>query len=666
MKNICLILLFLLASAFADGPKDNQPENVRQIPKEGIKLSEEQKLKISNKLSHLKSKLIAIQASTDQRLNQLLPDVEIFYKAVHYCLNHNEFLFEKEIAWADEILDKGLERANNLLKGKAPWLTQKGYIVRGFRSKIDQSVQPYGLIIPQSYEINGSKNHRLDIWLHGRGEKQLELGFIRARMGKAKDKFQSKDTIMLHPYGRYSNAFKFAGEIDVFEALEHAKKWYRVDEDRIANRGFSMGGAGCWQLAVHYADQWFASNPGAGFSETPEFLKHFQKQDLKPTWYEKVLWRWYDCPDYSANLKQSPTIAYSGEDDIQIQAAQMMEQGFANEGMTLRHIIGPKTKHKYHPDSAKTVENWLHKQAINGRNTLPLEIDFVTFTLKYNKMHWLTIDRLTQHFEKSRITAKVKPQEIHFKTQNINSFHINFEERNAPFHTGHKVTFIIDNQKLEDLIGPRTNKKYKIHFTSIDGKWSFGSPVAQLAKKKDLQGPIDDAFMNRFIFVKPTGTSQNQKFQKWSESELQRAIKHWRQHFRGDAIVKTDTEITEKDIQQSNLILWGDTDSNAVIRQLQSRLPIKWNEDQITTNKKSYSSNNHALVMIYPNPLNPQKYIVLNSSFTFREFAYLNNARQVPMLPDWAIINLDTKPGFVWPGKVADANFFDESWQLKK
>lgn len=52
----------------------------------------------------------------------------------------------------------------------------------------------------------------------------MELGFIQARMGKAKDKFQSADTIMLHPYGRYSNAFKFAGEVDVFEALEHVKR----------------------------------------------------------------------------------------------------------------------------------------------------------------------------------------------------------------------------------------------------------------------------------------------------------------------------------------------------------------------------------------------------------------------------------------------------------
>ncbi|MEX0670748.1 MAG: hypothetical protein WD060_09860 [Pirellulales bacterium] len=53
------------------------------------------------------------------------------------------------------------------------------------------------------------------------------------------------------PYGRYSNAFKFAGEVDVLEAIAHVKTLFPIDEQRIVIRGLSMGGAGCWQFAVH-------------------------------------------------------------------------------------------------------------------------------------------------------------------------------------------------------------------------------------------------------------------------------------------------------------------------------------------------------------------------------------------------------------------------------
>jgi len=118
-------------------------------------------------------------------------------------------------------------------------------------------------------------------------------------------------------------------------------------------------------------------------------------------------------------------------------------------------------------------------------------------------------------------------------------------------------------------------------------------------------------------------------------------------------------------IQSANLILWGDPSSNAIIARVLEQLPIRWTADQVTVGARTFSAADHAAILIYPNPLNPSRYVVLNSSFTFRDYAYLNNARQVPMLPDWAVIDLKTPPDAVWPGKVAAADFFDERWQVK-
>ena len=56
---------------------------------------------------------------------------------------------------------------------------------------------------------------------------------------------------------------------------------------------------------------------------------------------------------------------------------------------------------------------------------------------------------------------------------------------------------------------------------------------------------------------------------------------------------------------------------------------------------------------------------MLNSGFTFREYDQLNNARQTPKLPDWAIIDLDTPPTTREPGKIVAADFFDEFWKVK-
>src|SRR5438093_6239149 len=78
-----------------------------------------------------------------------------------------------------------------------------------------------------------------------------------------------------------------------------------------------------------------------------------------------------------------------------------------------------------------------------------------------------------------------------------------------------------------------------------------------------------------------------------------------------------------------------------------------------------FSADHHALVMIYPNPLNPKRYVVLNSGFTFREYDYLNNARQVPKLPDWAIVDIAVPVSSRAPGGIANAGFFGEQWEFE-
>src|SRR6185436_2048419 len=165
-----------------------------------------------------------------------------------------------------------------------------------------------------------------------------ELSFMGSR---GAGEFTPKDAFVLHLYGRYCCANKLAGEVDLFEALDDVKRRYKIDENRIVVRGFSMGGAACWQFAVHFPGKWAAAAPGAGFSETPDFLKVFQNEKLKPTDFEVKLWHMYDCTDYAANLFNLPTVAYSGEKDRQKQAADIMAKALKDEGIDLVHIIGP-------------------------------------------------------------------------------------------------------------------------------------------------------------------------------------------------------------------------------------------------------------------------------------------------------------------------------------
>ena len=662
---------FSISLCQADGPKDNIPDQVRQVPPVGIAVPEADRTELEKGLAELDRLIEMLRKRRDARTTRLLPDVEVFARAVRHGLQYRELYSPRNVKDASGVLAEGLRRAQLLSTGDAPWLTQKGLVVRGFRSKLDDTVQPYGLVIPESYSSEGKSRYRLDLWFHGRGERTSEAIFISQRMNQV-GRVSPADTIVLHPYGRYSNAFKFAGEVDVFEALEHAKENYRVDEDRIAVRGFSMGGAGCWQFAVHNSDMFFAATPGAGFSETPEFLRFFQKETLKPTWYEKQLWHLYDCTDWAVNLTQLPTVAYSGELDIQKQAADIMESTLAEHGIKLTHLIGPQTKHTIHPDSLKEIEGRLSSLAKSGRNRLPREIRFVTWTLKYNRMHWLTVTGMKSHWQPARITALLAPaftvgekpdHRIIVQPENVTSFRIDIEPGLGPFHPGRPLHVLGLKVPVE------TDRSVHAEFHLDGDEWKLGPASVKdgaPTKRHDLQGPIDDAFMGPFVVVRPTGTARHSKVDDWTKSELDHFVKHWRQQFRGDAVVKDDASITEQDIAAKNLILFGDPASNPMIAKVIDQLPIQWTENAIKVGDASYPAAHHAPALIYPNPLNPDRYVVINSGFTYREYAYLNNARQVPKLPDWAVIDLRTPADSLWPGKVVAADFFDEAWQLKE
>ena len=648
-------VLAVSLAVVADGPADNVPEKVRPVPPVGVKVSDADAAEIRAALAELKTELDALPDVLKDKpeLLDLLPDVEVYHKAGRYAIDFNEIYLgpkkggRDDVKTTKEVLKSGLQRAKELKDGRPSWPTATGPVVRGYRSKIDGSVQPYGIVVPKSFAQTPKEKRRLDFWWHGRGETLTEVDFIFAR-SRALGEFTPDNAFVLHPYGRYCNANKFAGEVDTFECLEHAKKHYAVDDLRLTARGFSMGGAACWQFATHFPTMWAAAAPGAGFAETKEFLGSFQNEKVKPTWYEERLWRMYDATEYAQNLFNLPTVAYSGADDKQKQAADVMAREMKKVGLELNHIIGPKTGHSYEKGAKAEINTQIDAILAKGRDPLPKEIKFVTYTLQYNRCAWVEVTGLEKHWAKATVHGTLADGTFVATTKGVTGLTVTLPD-------GKAATGTIDGEKVEGK-----------SFRKVDGKWKAGPADAGLAKKPGLHGPIDHAFLSRFVMVYPTGTPVNTAVGDWVAAESKHAVEHWRNQFRGDARTKNDADVTDADIADSNLILWGDPSSNKVLARIADKLPITWTKDAVAVGDQKYPAGTHVPLLIYPNPLNPAKYVVLNSGFTFREYDYLNNARQVPKLPDYAVIDVSTPPNSRSPGKVVRAGFFGEQWELQK
>src|SRR5882762_3061631 len=264
------------------------------LPPPGPTPSEEDRKQLQAGLTELGKQIDSLRKDLKDRPNllELLPDVEIFHKAVRFPLEYDEIC---DVAKARRALDTGMKRAELLREGKIPWTSEGG--VRAYRSWIDGSVQPYMLSVPKNYHPAAALQYRVDIFCHGRDEKLTDLSFISAKPPAA-----TEDHFVVHPYGRYCVANKFAGEVDLFEILDSMRGQYPVDENRIVLTGFSMGGAAVWHLATHFPDQWAAASPGAGFAETRRYQNMSLEGPNAPPWYEQRLWHLYDATEYAGNL----------------------------------------------------------------------------------------------------------------------------------------------------------------------------------------------------------------------------------------------------------------------------------------------------------------------------------------------------------------------------
>jgi len=209
---------------------------------------------------------------------KMSPDVTVFAKAAEWIVRHEEWYTTDSVKQTLAILDEGFKRVDAVNAGIRPWRHVDGQMVaRGYQSNVDGSIQPIGVIYPHGYGRDKTKKWRLDVHLHGRDSSITEVKHLYQHLGKAAPKDQ--DFVQINIYGRGNNAYRWAGETDVIEALEkfiqsEESDHYRdvIDRRRVVLKGFSMGGAGTWHIGLRYPERFAVIQPGAGFTTTHGYI----------------------------------------------------------------------------------------------------------------------------------------------------------------------------------------------------------------------------------------------------------------------------------------------------------------------------------------------------------------------------------------------------------
>jgi pimeloyl-ACP methyl ester carboxylesterase len=612
-----------------------------------------------------------LQAALDEhpdRGSSAWADTAVFAKGLTWALKYDREFSPAHVQLLERAVVRTEERLASLAAGKPAWQNQQGKLALGYVSAVDGSVQPYGVIVPQNYDP--AAPIRLDVVLHGssRPVGMSELRFIsRFENGDDSAAAPEQPFIELHPLGRVENCYRWAGETDVFEAIEDVCRRYNVDRDRIVLRGMSMGASGTWHLGLKYPDRFAALGPYCGyvdthrFSETP--LKNFVRVGQLPDHQEAGL-HMLDSVDYAANAGVVPAIACMGEKDVFFQAHVIMGEAMRREGLQMVNLISPGTGHVIDPVThAEQIRRIAEHVAAAPRR--PSELRFVTWTLKYNRCHWLEILGLEQHYARAEFSAKLADGVLVLaEPQNITRFAISPDE--------------LPERPQRIRIGKPANEfpfpAGRVELARVTGKWQLvaeGSHPKPTGKRPGLQGPIDDAFTTPFLCVRGTGQPWNEAVQKYADASLRRFADEWHQYLRGELPIKDDVDVTEADLRTRNLILFGDPGSNRLIARSLPDLPLSWSPTTLHMNGQDFPASDHVPALIAPNPLPgaESRYLVLNTGHTFHESELSSlNYLLFPRWGDWAVLKPTPLTNEATPPteQVLRAGYFNEQWNFTK
>lgn len=592
---------------------------------------------------------------------ELLGDVEVYAHAGQMLLEYpNMFGSQAAIDHAMKTLDQGIERARQLAANQPKWNQGQRQIL-AYTSEIDGAVLPYAVTLPANYDPG--KPARLYVWLHGRSNNMIETefiyGFLNSR-GAGNPPVADQGQIQLNCFGRINSAgWHWAGEADVFESIAAVKKRFNIDDKRIILRGFSQGGEGAWHISLHHPDRFAAAEIGAGTVSRTGL-----RTDL--TDYQRATLRiWENISEWALNIYNLPLAGHDGENDPgQLESslrarAQLEKEGFPSVGDPdyLRTQGAPglwlqskNTGHGTSPLVRQRLDVFLKEYGDKGQ-TSPDHIRFLTYTTRYNRDYWVSLDGLERHYERAEVNAERSNGGASYDIKTKNLTRLVLRETN----NAHEIK--IDGQVLKVTGAP------EITLNKNGASWAVvkNGPQPGLHKTHALQGPIDDAFLDPFLLVRPTGKPWNEEVNQQALRTMAHFDLMWGKFFRGHPFVKDDKDVTEADFAKYHIVLFGDPGSNKWISALNGKLPFTWTQQSVTLAGKTYPSQENYPALVFPNPLNPAKYVVLNTGLTIDDRGY-NGDYGTPMWGDYAIVKV--KPGAPMP-ELITGGLFDENWQLR-
>lgn len=576
--------------------------------------------------------------------------------------------------WASWKLDDLAKQLAEVMAGRDPFAAERGNSLRGYYAANDDSCQPYSLTLPDGYSTGRHWPLVMELHCHGWGD------WYRPFQGHPAS--QLAGAIVAAPHGRGSGDYLWIAEDDVLAVIEAVSAELPVDPARVYVTGWSMGGTGSFTLPARRPDRFAASFPKAGnadFTAWEEAWKEDRPRLETPRGAERMFLRWQTAPvSYAENFLHVPIAIDHGAGDStnpvahsKSMAGRLAQLGYAD--------VRLRTGQGGHGWGASLEERFQWMLPFR-RPERPERVRIKTADLRHGSAYWAEITRLADRMKMAELDVKVAaPDRVEVtKCENIERFGLDL----GRFELAKNAVLAIDGQTLHLLVawGEVFNVR-EVVVEKTDGRWSArlratasrsddSNPAFPPPKRAGLEGPIHDAFRDPFLVV--IGTTAADEFERAVvREEAERWRRQWRRRFQCWPPCKEDREVTDADIAAKNLVLFGGPAANSITARVNAKLPARIEGNAVIVGEKHHEGGDLGLKLCHPNPLNPERLVVLQAATSWRGMWQMSHrfGNWFDWMPldnrDWFDFCVfdDRSTGFE---TFLDVGFFDEDWQLAR
>lgn len=513
--------------------------------------------------------------------------------------NRPRDVWKKVPRWRN--LDKAFHEPSMLYDGL------RGMVLRSYENHQMQRLQPYTAYVPQEYD--GENPWPLMILLHGSGGDYRNI-ISDVHEGQ---ELETNPMLIANAGAFMHQEYRHMAVEDVLGVLADMKRKYNVDPNRVYVQGISLGGRGCIEMA--------ALRPGVFAAASPQGVYGIFQQAADPVDFlqMKPYTRWqlarWDLRSYLPNASGVPMQIIYGHRDRTTPALNalvfkhLLEYYHGGQAEALgfdapHNITYPQYKWS---DTRK----WLLK---HKRGPMPRSVHARTPALRYNRFGWVTVEAMEDYWKLAEIRAKRLKHVITVQqAENVKRFRI-IPETPVSY-------LIIEKQRLGvALNGDEPPATEIIASRDAKGRWSadwIRPPRSKrdvrdpntLRKAHGRSGPIWDFCFQPVAIVYGTGGSQRETADlKQIAEHLQRMDHTW-----GEPpwpIVK-DTDVTDRMKRRRNLILIGDTRSNALLKGYD--WPFDTVAGELPMLEGKTIKDPAILQFIWPSPFARQRYVYVVS-----------------------------------------------------